>query len=387
MKRFFYVIGVLGLMVAAAGCSRQGGKAEAEEWPDGVENAADVPDTLTHHASLLTIVDRGPYVSVEVADPWKKGAVLGRYALVHRDSAIPEGIPQGVTTIRVPVERAAVFSTVHANTLPELGALDALVAVADGTYFMKEDTVASLIASGKVADVGASMSPSLEKLVASRAEIALVTPMDGSASPISDRLPVKPVYMADYMERSPIGRAEWILLLGELFGQRERADEIFTGVIDSYSDLVFKKGSSAVKAPKVLTETETSGVWYVPAGESYMARMLSDAGADYPWASTKGTGSLSLDMARVLDRASEADVWIMRLYGYDASRSSLLAANPLNGKFKAFQSSEVYSCNTAERPIFNDIAFHPEKVLADYVAIFHPDVMPGYELRYYKKMK
>ena len=386
MKRFFYAVGILGLVVAGAACSRQGSKAE-DRWPDGIENAADAPDTLTHHASLLTIVDRGSYVSVELADPWKKGATLGRYALVHKDSAIPEGIPAGVTTIRVPVERAAVFSTVHANTLPELGALPSLVAVADGSFFAPADTVSSLIASGKVSDVGSSMSPSIEKLVASRAEIALLSPMEGTASPISDRLPVKPVYMADYMERSPIGRAEWILLLGELFGQRDRASGIFTGVIDSYSDLVFKKGSSAVKAPKVITELESSGVWYVPAGESYMARMLSDAGADYPWASTKGAGSLSLDMAQVLDRASDADVWLMRLYGHDASRASVLAANPLNEKFKAFRTGEVYSCNTADRPIFNDIAFHPEKVLADYVAIFHPDVMPGYELRYYKKMK
>ncbi len=373
-------------MLLAGSCRRQTTPQE-EQWPDGVENMASAPDTLTRHASLLTLADHGGYVSADIANPWKSGEYLARYVLVPRDSAMPEGLAKGVVALRVPLERAAVFSSVHTSALAELGAMDALAAVADGSYFAADDTVATLLKSGAVTDCGSSMSPSVEKLVASRAEAVLLSPMETGNVVVSDKIPVREVYMADYMENSPISRAEWILFLGELFGKREQARAIFTDVIDRYADLVFKKGSSAVKPPKVLTETETSGVWYVPAGESYMARMLADAGAEYPWASTKGTGSLSLDMAKVIAAASDADVWIMRTYGYDVSPQSLRSANPLNAGFKAFKSGNVYGCNSAERPIFNDIAFHPERILADYVAIFHPDVMPDYELKYYKKMK
>ena len=372
-------IKILPLVLAPAVLSLScGSKSENFDYED-VATA----DTLTHHAHYLTITDQGNgAVNVDIADPWNQGRYLGRYVLVHRDSTLPENLPKDATVLRVPLERMAVYSSVHASGLEELGALGSIVAVADGKYFAADDSINALIRGGKIADIGPAASPSAELLAASQAQAVLRSPMEGITAPA---LPssIIPLEFADYLETSPIARAEWILFLGELTGKRARASEILTEVIDTYSDLVFKASTAGSPNPRVLTESEYSGVWYVPAGESYMARLISDAGGDYLWADTKGTGSLALSMEKVAERGLDADVWILRTFGYTATPASLRAANPRYGSFRPVKDDMVYGCDTAVKPIFNDIAFHPERILADYVTIFHPEAMPGYELRYF----
>lgn len=352
---------------------------------DGDFSDASVADTMTYHARLLTLVDLGNgTVLADVADPWNEGKHLGRYALVDRDSAVPDNLPGDVRIIRTPVRSAAVFSSVHTGGLAELGSLECVTAIADASYFGEGDTITALLAEGKISDVGQSSAPSAEKLAAARCEVVLRSPMQGIAA---GALPpgMVPVECADYLETSPIARAEWLLLLGELTGKREKAREIFTDVIDKYSDLAFKAGGATSPKPVVLTESEYSGVWYVPAGQSYQARMLADAGATYPWADTEGTGSLSLSLEKVAEKAIDADIWLMRTFGYQATPATLLAQNKRYGAFKALKEGNIYGCDTQSRPLFNDVAFHPERILADYVAIFHPDVMPDYQPRYYYK--
>lgn len=342
-------------------------------------------DTLTHHARYLTIAERPDgVVLVDIADPWAEGRHLGRYALVHRDSVVPTDLPGAASVVRVPVDRAAVYSSVHTSAMAELDALAALVAVADFAYFPPADAVCALVKSGAVADLGASQNPSVETLAASGARIVMRSPMQGVTSPA---LPpsVVPIECADYMEPSPIGRAEWIVLLGELFGKRHQAREIFEGVIDEYSRLAFKAKGATSDRPKLLVETETSGVWYVPAGGSYAARLYADAGADYPWADTSGTGSLALSLEEVASKAIDADVWLVRSYGYHTTPVTLKAMNPRYASFGALKEGAVYSCDTEKYNVFAETSFHPERLLADYIAIFHPEVLPDYNCRYFTR--
>lgn len=368
-----------------AGFSSCGNRAEKNF---DVSSYEDTPDTITHHARYITISERTDgSVVVDITDPWQSGAkTLASYILVHRDSAIPESLPDKAALLRVPLERAAVYSAVHTSAMNELDAIGSLVAVVDGQFFPPADTVASMIKDGRVTDIGAVASPSVERLAASRPEAVLRSPIQEVASPALPRNMV-PVEMVDYMEPSPIGRAEWILLLGELFGRRDEARKVFDKVINDYNDLVLKAKLAQTERPKVLVETEQSGVWYLPAGKSYQARMLADAGAYYPWEDTDGQGSLALSLESVAAKAIDADVWLIRTYGYETGPSTLIGLNPRYSAFKAVKEGGIYSCDSAIRPIFNDIAFHPERVLADYVAIFHPEVLPEHELRYFRRIE
>ena len=111
--------------------------------------------------------------------------------------------------------------------------------------------------------------------------------------------------------------------------------------------------------------------------------MISDAGGVWPWADTEGSGSLPLSLEKVAERAIDADVWLLRTFGYAASPKTLVAADSRYAAFKPVKEGTVYGCDTSVKPLYNELAFHPEYLLADYVAIFHPDVMPDYELRYF----
>lgn len=343
-------------------------------------------DTLTSRSELLTLVDCGDFVAAEVADPWNEGKILARYALIGRDKPVPEEIGDDYVVVTVPLRRSIVYSSTNSSAIGELGALGSIAAVADGTYYAPTDTVAKLIASGKIVDIGNSASPKPETIVDVEPDAILVSPYQNAGHGVVGTLGVPVVDCADYMETTPLGRTEWILLLGELYGNRQLARDIYAKVTADYEALCRQVAESDIVRPKVITEVLTSGVWYVPGGKSYMARMLMDAGAEYPWADDSSAGSLQLDMASVLDRASDADIWIMRNFGVTPTRRSLLDISPLNARFKAFETGEIYNCDTSVKPVFNDIAFHPERVLLDFILMFHPGMFDGLDTVYYEKI-
>ena len=358
-------------------CSCGGGKSE---------RYADMPgDTLTHRSELLTLIDRGDFVTAEIADPWNSGKRLAAYALVDRNKDIPQGLDEEFTVVAVPLQRSVIFSSTNSAAIAELGALNAIAAVADGNFYTPSDTVARLIAQGRITDIGSSMSPDPEKIVNLEPDALLVSPFQNAGHGVLEDLGVPVIECADYMENSPLARAEWILFLGELYGNRQLARDIFTQVSTDYEALTFKAALSSYR-PLVLPELVVSGVWYVPGGQSYMATMFADAGAAYPWADDSSTGSLQLSIEQVIDKASDADIWIMRNFAPLRSNADLLALSPLYSEFKAFREGRVYNCDTSSRPIFNDIAFHPERVLLDFIIIFHPELFPGLECTYYQNL-
>lgn len=381
MRFSFLVASILAL--AAAGCSREGFSHSAGK---DVLSA----DTLTTEASLLVLEEPAalPGVTlVTVRNPWKtEGKPLAKLALMARGSEVDTTLLPGDLTgfLTVPLERTAVFAGVHAAAYTELDALGSLCAVADADYLPEADTVAALVRRGAIINVGAAASPSLEKLISSRAQAVLLSPMQDQALPAVPPGAVI-IPMADYLETTPLARAEWLRLIGRLTGREAVADSIYHAVRQEYTDIASRAAATTSPRPKVLTETEFSGVWYVPAGGSYMSRLISDAGGESPWAEIPGTGSVAMDMERVLASAADADVWLIRTYGYEPTLKTLRAANSRNSAFRAFRTGQVWVCNSALRPIFNDLAFHPERILNDMAAIFHPELSMDGELRYYRR--
>lgn len=338
-------------------------------------------DTITSQAQLLTLVDLGDYVVADVRNPWGDG-LLDRYILAPRDYSgeLPEG-----TVIKVPLQSSVVYSGVYAGAIDELGAVGAITGVADAQYF-GTPSVVSRIASGRIADIGNTMSPSVERVVDLDPDAIILSPYQDMEPGAVAKLGIPIVQFVDYMEATPLGRAEWIRLLGILYGNSSAADSIFSKVSADYAALT-ATAASAQNRPVVLTEQPLSGgSWDIPAGGSYMARLLNDAGANYPWSNTTGTGSLKFDAPAVIDKAADADFWIIRNFG-PLSRQALGAGNPLNSHFKAFRTGNIYVCDTSSSPLFDEFPFHPERLLRDYIAIFHPELLPAHKLRYFSRIK
>lgn len=326
-------------------------------------------DTLTRNATLLTLIDAAPGVTVaHIANPWASDEYLERYMLV--DTRIADSVPDlnGYMRIVVPVRSALVYSDVHAAPLYELGAASVVKGVSEVRYFTTPEVVKG-VAEGTIVDVGNAMSPNLESIVSLSPQIAIVSPYENSGHGILDKTGIKVIDMADYMEPTPLARAEWILLLGALAGRLEEARNIYEDVVVKYTEASVPKDDDRLR-PVVLTEVPYSGVWYQPGGKSYMAALIRDAGGKTLFPDDETTGSLQLDVATVLDRGAEADVWLIKT---TEAMSSLDLPDIVPGAelIKAFRNGHVYFFNTSGTQYYNDLAFHPERILEKYKAVLN----------------
>lgn len=336
-------------------------------------------------ASLLQMQTEKDYTVVTISDPWSKshGKVLHRYILIERGKPLPDGLPDG-TVVRVPLDSALVYSSVHTGIFAELGAQEAVTGVVDAQYF-NDDFVATGIAQGKITDCGSSMNPTIEKVISMHADAILLSPYQDATYGQVTKLGVPIIECADYMETTPLGRAEWVKFYGALVGARERADSLFEATVRNYNEIKNEVAGQVKQRPMVLTESVISGIWNVPGGKSYMALLIQDAGGDYPWADDEHTGSLSLDINQVLAKAQKADVWLIKSI-YIHNLADLKSSHALNEQFLAYKTGKVYVCDTGSTHFFDRFPFHPDVLLKEYATIFHPSLFGSAELRFFKPM-
>lgn len=364
LKNIINIISVVGLVIILSCCKGNGTPTKNVEG-----------DTLTHEAQLLTIVNCQKYSIIDVDNPWNKGELLHRYVLLHQDSAVPENIPSGATLVRVPINSALVYSSVHAGAFHELGCVESVTGIVDAEYYKIPEIVEG-VEDGKVVDAGNSMAPSIEKIVELSPQAILTSPFQNAGHGAIEKLGIPIIECADYMESTPLGRAEWIKLIGELLCKRKEASEIYENVVAEYN-LLKNKAQGMIDKPIVISEMMTDGVWFLPGGKSYMAQMYADAGAIYPWSDNESTGSLQLDFATVYDKAYNADFWLIKSPEPNFSLKDLESKYSLNKKMEAFSKGGVYVINTVESSFFEDFPFHPERLLREYIILFHPQVIDG----------
>ena len=371
---------LIAVVVALASC--QGGNNTSLSSTDG--------DTLAlKYSSLLTIVEHDGYTVAEISNPWKPGKLLHRYYLVPRTSDIKHQTSDfsDGTIIEVPVQRAAVFTTVHCALLTELGQGSHIVAVADAKY-IKVPYIQQQIKAGRIVDCGNGLNPVVEKIMDVKPEVIMLSPFENSGGyGKTEEIGIPLIECAEYMETSPLARAEWMRFYGLLFGVADKADELFHQVDSSYVALK-QQAAEAGEGRSVIVDKITGSVWYMPGGRSTIGQMLQDAGARYPWASDTQSGSLSLPFETVLERAGESDVWLLRYSAdHDLRQSELLSEFHGYSQLKAFRQHEVYGCNVEQSHFYEDTPFHPDRLLCDFLQILHPDIIGLPPLRYYKKLK
>lgn len=335
------------------------------------------------YADGISITKHDGYTLVCIYNPWEKDAVLHTYVLIPRENELPENLPQG-SIIRTPIKSALVYSSVHANAIKELGHLPSVTGVCDAQYFTM-DEISEGIQSGAITNAGSSMSPVIEKIIALSPEVIILSPFQNAGYGDVASLNIPIVECADYMETSPLGRAEWIKLFGALYCEEECADSIFARVTTEYNQLK-QLAEKVPHKPKILSENIINGTWYVPGGDSYMAKLFADAGGRYAWSDIRTSGSIPLDMPRVLEKAIDADIWLIKSFDETFSYSKLKAQNSMNAEFKAFKEKNIYFCNTGKSTFFQDFPFHPEVLLKEYISIFHPHFISGYTPKYFKPL-
>ena len=355
--------------------------------------SADGGDTVPfRYAQLLQLVRYDGYTVATIRHPWRQDAVLHRYVLVPPAAPVPEGFPEG-TVIRTPLRRSVVFTTVHCSLLSMLHREASVAGVADLKY-IKAPYVQEGVAAGRIVDCGDGMSPVIEKIIDLHPDALLLSPFENSGGYGQlEEIDIPIVECAEYMEPSPLGRAEWVRFYGLLYGCEHEADSLFALVDSSYHALrhtVMSESRHPNTAPKtsVLVDKVTGSVWYVPGGRSTIGQMLSDAGARYPWASDDRSGSIALPFETVLERAGDCDVWLLRYSGQQPlTRQQLLSEHRGYNQFRSFREGRVYGCNVEQSMFYEDSPFRPDLLLSDFIKILHPDIPDLPALRYYHKVE
>ena len=464
MKKLYILL--CGATVALLMAACQGGKTAAAD--------AEAGDTLEmKYAKLLTIVKHGDgeessdaaegidyqYAEAIVANPWKAGTLLHRYILIPKgeegDKTVAMlakrrsmGARCTTDTVRTPVERSAIFIAPHCQLMYELGCQQAIRGVCDLNYINISDVRKRAASAGKassgnasagnsIVDCGSSMAPDIERIIALKPEAILVSPFENSGGYGKlDKLHIPIIEAADYMESSPLGRAEWMKFYGMLFGKDKnisttavgkaseaaagkasgaaagkaseaavgkaseatagkaseatlpascelRADSLFAQIEKEYLDLKAEAG----KLPKglsILTERKTGNVWYVPGGQSTIGILLKDANARYIFSDDKHSGSLPMSPEQILAKGSQVDVWAFKYFGgAPLSQVQLLQEYDGYKALAAFNRGNIYQVDTSTVPYFELTSFHPELLLREFIILAHGERFG--KLKFYKK--
>lgn len=338
------------------------------------------------YSSLLQIVKHADYTVVTIRNPWDTLKVLHTYLLADREKPLPEHLPEG-TVVRTPLQKSVIYSSVHCSLWSELDELKGIGGVC-GLEYIKLPQIQEGCRNGSIVNVGNSMNPDIERIIDLRPDAILLSPFENSGGyGRVGKLNIPIIECADYMETSALGRAEWMRLYGLLLGKEAQADSLFAGIEKEYLTLMQQVKSQNLKRPTVISEMKNSSAWYIPGGNSTMGRLYQDAGADYVFASLSNSGSVPLAFETVFDRGGNADIWLIKYnQPQDKTYSELERDYAPYARFKAFQDRKVYGCNTNHVPFYEESPFHPELLLKDLIKIFHPELLPDYDLKYFSNL-
>ena len=295
-----------------------------------------------------------------------------------------------LNTIRIPINSIVVTSTTHIPMLELLEVENKLVGFPNTDYISSPKT-RSLIAQGSVKELGHEESINTELLLDLKPDLVVGFSLNSNNKMFSviEKLGIPVLLNGDWMEETPLGRAEWIKFFGVLFDKEKLADSIFNDIEKNYLEAK-NIASKATEKPTVISGGLFKDVWNLPAGDSFEATFLKDANTNYLWKDSKGKGSLSLNIENVFEKGKDAELWISPSY-YE-TMEQLNDANDMYPKFSAFQNKNIFTYVNKKGELGGIMYFElaparPDLVLKDLIKIAHPKLLKDYELNFYERLK
>jgi iron complex transport system substrate-binding protein len=342
------------------------------------------------YATAFSVEYHEDYKLLTVLRPWRDANTTFTYILLQR-GAQPPADTGDAQVIEIPVRRMASLAATHLTYLDALDDLDALVAIGNAEY-VNTPGVVQRLESGETLAVGNGPDVNIESLLNLNPEMVTTLALGNSGKDDYQMLMqrgIKTVVFSDFMEESPLGRAEWVKFIALFFNQEEQAEMIFSGVEERY--LKMKELADSVETrPSVLLGFEINGKWNMPGGKSYQASYVKDAGGDYLWAHDDTSGRIPLSFEAVFEKGSQADYWFDQSVGWRTAED-VLAADPRYRNFQAFSSGRVYNNNARLNATggndYNALGLaNPDLILADLISILHPDLLPDHDLVFYRPL-
>jgi len=379
-KAFKIIFLNVGIILFIASCSNSGQKVSIFD---------NIPfDTVkVEFAKGFSIKKHGDVTLLTVSDPWQGAQnVVYHYLLCPKDKELPPEFSQ-YAVIRTPVERVVCLSTTHVAMLSALGLTESIKALSE-TAFVFDSTVRKAIDEGQIVDIGYAQGLNFERIISLSPDLIFAYDVDGGFNSILTRLESlgqKVIINAEYLERTALGKAEWIKFMAAFFNQEELATEKFNAIKDEYLTLS-NLAISRERKPKILCDLPWQGIWHVPGGDTWMAAIIADAGGEYIWKNNSSRESIPISIEAIIHQGDSADIWINA--GAARSLAEIRAVDARLSLIKPFQIASVYSYNArinadGGNDFFESSVVNPHIILKDMIKIFHPDLLPEHRLFYY----
>ncbi|NBJ07825.1 iron ABC transporter substrate-binding protein [Alistipes sp. Z76] len=379
MKRWIQLAVVALCAIVVAACGRK--SVSLEDF--------DKPVYMLEYASGFDIqgADSKQSVLLTVTNPWQGADGIAVQLFIARDGeTAPEGFDGQV--LEGDADRIVAMSSTHIAMLDAIGEVDRVVGVSGIDYISNPDIQAR---RDRIGDVGYEGNINYELLLSLDPDLVLLYGVNGASGmePKLRELGIPFMYVGDYLEESPLGKAEWMVALSEVVGCRSEGEKVFAEIPVRYNALKQRVAENALDAPSVMLNMPYGDSWFMPSAGSYAVRLIEDAGGDYIYKKNTGNASTPVDMEEAYLLASAADLWLN--VGMASTLGEVKAACPKFADTRCFRNGYVYNNNARTNAAggndyFESGVVHPELVLRDLIKIFHPELVEE-DFVYYKRLK
>lgn len=379
--RIFWSLPLL-IMILAACCRR--------ENSDAVHNrqTGDLPVTVKF-ARGFDIQNKDSFKTIMIYNPWQNARNIS-YSYELYPAGSPLQNKEFETAIKVPVKRVICLSTTHIGFMEYIEELGSIVGLS-GSRYVSNPYLADQISKGNVCDVGYDESINYELILKLQPDLVIAYGISGNETGFSEKLGelgVRVMFVAEYLEENVLAKMEWVKVFAALFAKEERISVRYDSAVERYHSLV-EKVSGLENRPTVLLGLPWKGTWYVSGGDSHAAQLISDAGGDYLWKDIQYRDSKPMSLETIFGKAYKAEFWLNT--GTAGSIREILDIDQRFESFSCIRSNKVYNCNKLVSPgggneYFEKGVVEPDVILADLIAILHPEVLPSHQLKYYKRL-
>lgn len=323
---------------------------------------------------------------ITVYNPWQGAEDISSQLLIVRDGDLPEGFQGQI--LKGDAKRIICMSSTHIAMMDALEAINNIVGVSGKEYISNPKLIAR---ADLLPDVGYEGNIDYEAIIASKPDLILLFSVNGESTlaPKLNELKIPYLYIGDYLEDSPLGKTEWLVPIAEVIGEYDKGVEKFKEISGRYEFLRNEMSEKEIERPKVMLNAPFGDSWFMPSTESYVARMINDAGADYIYRKNTGNSSLPIDLEEALNLVSNADYWLN--IGTMNSKNEVIKNFPKFKTAKCIEDGKIYNNNLKVNPnggndCYESGVVNPDLILRDLIKIFHPEFI-GEEFVYYHRLE
>lgn len=342
-------------------------------------------------AQRFSLEKKPGWTEIKIINPWQGAMNVSQvYYLLKRGEELPEGADSS-NVIFVPLTKIVCMSTTHLAMISALHEENTIAGVS-GTDFIYSPALNSRVDKGLIMDVGYEANLNKELILKIKPDLIMIYGIGSESAGYVGKLKelgTKVIINADYLETDPLGRAEWIKLFGALFCRQNSADSIFNSEVAEYEKLKSFVNNSIITRPKVMLGLPFKDTWYISPGNSFISKLIEDAGGDYLWKDTESSVSMPYGLENVYLRAMKADVWLN--IGSVNSRNEISYVDQRLSDLPCFKNDSLYNNNKritvkGGNDFWESGSLYPHLLLKDLAIILHPELFSDHELTYYRKI-